>query len=176
MDEATGEIGEGFSVDVCKKWERSFFDFKMPNVRQVALRISIVLGASGGALIPLKRLAQFGLGGRQGDGKQYFSWVHEQDFVEVVNWVIQNESTTGIYNVASPNPVPNAVFMKQLRKASKVPFGLPSPRWLLSIGAWLIGTERELILKSRRVVPTRLKEEGFSFQYQYISDAFKSLL
>ena len=176
MDEHDGQIGEGFSVDVCKKWERTFFDFEMPNVRQVALRISIVLGASGGALISLKRLTQFGLGGRQGNGKQYFSWVHEQDFVEVVNWVIHNERATGIYNVASPDPVPNADFMKQLRKALKVPFGLPSPKWLLSIGAWLIGTETELILKSRRVVPTRLREEGFSFQYQYISDAFKSLL
>ena len=175
MDEATGEIGEGFSVDVCKKWERTFFDFEMPNVRQVALRISIVLGASGGALIPLKRLAQFGLGGRQGDGKLYFSWVHEQDFVEVVKWVIQNESATGIYNVASPNPVPNAVFMKQLRQALKVPFGIPSPKWLLTIGARLIGTETELILKSRRVIPTRLKEEGYQFTFSTIAETLENV-
>ncbi|WP_258101148.1 TIGR01777 family oxidoreductase [Marinoscillum pacificum] len=175
MDEATGEIGDGFSVDVCKKWERTFFEFEMPNVRQVALRISIVLGASGGALIPLKRLTQFGLGGRQGSGKQYFSWVHEQDFVAVVNWVIQNERATGIYNVASSNPVPNAVIMKQLSKALKVPFGLPSPKWLLTIGAWLIGTETELILKSRRVVPTRLREEGFQFIFSTIAETLENV-
>lgn len=176
MDEYTGELGEGFSVDVCKKWEKSFFDCSLPNVRQAALRIAIVLGRKEGALVPLKRLVKLGMGGKQGNGNQYFSWVHEQDFVDVVNWVIQNESATGVYNLAAPNPVPNVMFMKQLRKALKVPFGLPAPKWLLKIGAWIIRTEAELILKSRRVVPARLQKEGFSFQYRYISEAFKSLL
>ena len=175
MDEATGELGEGFSVDVCKKWERVFFNSATPNVRKVALRIATVLGKDGGALKPLKHLVKFGLGGKQGSGKQYFSWVHEQDFVRVVDWVLNNQQAEGVYNVSSLNPLTNQDFMKALRKVMNIPFGMPSPKWMLELGARMIGTETELILKSRRVVPTRLQEEGFVFHF-FVMDKVMQLL
>ncbi|MEQ8469835.1 MAG: TIGR01777 family oxidoreductase [Marinoscillum sp.] len=176
MDEATGELGTGFSVDVCKKWERTFFETDTPDVRKVALRIAITLGKRGGALEPLKRLVHFGLGGKQGNGRQYFSWIHESDVAAIVEWVLGNDQAAGVYNVAAPHPVPNKLFMQLLRREMKVPFGLPSPEWLLNLGALLIRTEPELILKSRRVVPGRLLNEGYVFNYKRIESAFKSLV
>ena len=176
MDEANGELGEGFSVDVCKKWERAFFSSATQGVRQVALRIAIVLGQDGGALQPLKRLVRFGLGGKQGSGNQYFSWIHEQDFVQVVNWVLRNEHAAGVYNLAAPNPLPNQDFMRALREVMGIPFGVPSPKWMLELGARMIGTETELILKSRRVVPGRLLEGSFLFEHVDIKAALQKLI
>lgn len=176
MDEETGELGTGFSVDVCKKWEQAFFESRTPGIRKVALRIAIALGRQGGALEPLKRLVKCGLGGSQGNGRQYFSWIHEDDFTRSVMWVIGNESANGIYNVSAPRPVPNSEFMSRLRSAMGGPLGLPSPRWMLSLGAMLIQTEPELILKSRRVVPRRLKQEGFEFRYSTVQEAIEDLV
>lgn len=157
MDEATGELGEGFSVDVCRRWEQTFFEVPVPDtVRRVALRTAIVLGRDGGALVPLRALARLGLGGKQGNGRQYFSWLHAADFAGIVDFVIAHKDLAGVFNVTAPEPVPNAVFMTALRQACGMPFGLPMPGWLLALGAVLIRTETELILKSRRVAPGRL--------------------
>ena len=176
MDECHGELGEGFSVDVCKKWEQSFFESHVDGVRQVALRIAIVLGRSGGAFHRLRQMTRFGLGGRQGSGWQMVSWIHEQDFVRVVQWVCDHPGTTGIYNVCAPNPVTNSELMRTLRKALDVPVGVVMPIWLLRIGAKLIQTETELILKSRWVIPGRLSEEGFSFDFPRVSKALSDLI
>lgn len=176
MDEETGEFGEGFSVDVCKKWEKAFFEVENPKTRKVALRIAIVLGKNGGALEPLKNLAKVGLGGRQGNGQQYFSWLHEIDFLRIIEHTLENESIEGVYNASAPNPIPNHKFMKHLRKAVGISLGLPLPEWLLKIGAMFIKTESELILKSRRVVPTKFLKSGFEFDYVTFEKAVKSLV
>lgn len=176
MDEVSGITGEGFSVDVCKKWERAFNSVKLPDTRKVILRIAIVLGKRGGALQPMKHLTKVGFGGRHGKGNQYFSWVHEQDFARMVENLIQEKHLSGVFNVAAPNPIPNKSLMKELRKAMSTPFGFPLPKWLLEIGAFLIRTETELLLKSRRVVPKRLMEEGFKFDYPEIQQALNDLI
>ncbi len=176
MDENTGEIGTGFSVDVCQKWESTFFRSITPNTRKVALRIAIVLGKNGGALQPLKNLTRIGFGGRQGSGDQYFSWIHEEDFINAVNFVLDNEELSGVFNVSSPNPVKNTQFMKALRKVLKAPFGMPMPKWMLEMGALIIRTETELILKSRRVVPQKLLEKGYKFQFAKLDNALSNLL
>lgn len=175
MDEYHGEIGSGFSVEVCKAWEKTFTEVATPKTRKVILRIAIVLGKNGGAMKPLTNLVRLGLGGKQGSGKQRFSWLHEQDFVQIVDFLIKNEQAEGIFNCAAPNPTTNEVLMSELRKAHQMPFGLPATRLMLQIGAVLIQTETELILKSRWVVPTRLQEVGYQFQFKDIKNAIQEL-
>lgn len=175
MDEYTGEIGEGFSVDVCKQWEQTFNKFQLANTRKVIMRIGIVLGKDDGAIKPLKMLARVGLGGKQGSGKQYMSLIHEKDFIKAVDFFFKTPTAEGIYNVVSPNPITNSDFMRDLRKSLAIPFGIPLPTYLLKLGALLIQTETELILKSRRVVPKRLIENGFIFEFPEIKDALKDL-
>jgi NAD dependent epimerase/dehydratase family enzyme len=121
-------------------------------------------------------LAKLGLGGKHGSGEQYFSWLHESDFVKIIQFLIDNPETSGEYNVTAPSPVPNNRMMRALRSAIGVPFGLPQPKWLLEFGALLIGTETELILKSRRVVPKRLMEAGYKFQFDNIDTAMTDLI
>lgn len=176
MDEYSGEIGSGFSVDVCLKWEAVFNGIETPATRKIAIRTGIVLGKEGGPLRPLKMLTRLGLGGKHGTGEQFFSWLHSEDFVGIVEFLIKNESANGVYNVTSPAPVSNEVVMRSLREAMKVPFGLPQPKWLLEFGARLIGTETELILKSRRVVPLRLLREGYKFKFDNIESAAQDLV
>jgi uncharacterized protein len=120
---------------------------------------------SGGVFDTLLGLARHGLGGRAGHGRQFMSWIHYQDFIAAVQWLIDRDDIEGAVNVASPNPLPNAEFMRVLREACGASFGLPTSRWMLEIGAVFMRTETELILKSRRVVPARLLEHGFEFRY-----------
>jgi len=176
MDEYTGEIGTGFSVDVCQKWEQVFNSFVLPATRKVIIRTSIVLGKKEGALKPLKTLAKLGMGGSQGPSNQYFSWLHEDDFVSIIDFITNTSTMQGVYNLAAPNPVPNRQVMKAIRHAVGAPFGLPMPTWLLTFGAILISTETELILKSRRVVPKKLLEAGYKFKFETIENAVSSLL
>ncbi len=175
MDEENGEIGSGFSVDVCKKWEQVFNDIILNDTRKVILRTAIVLGKSGGAFKPLKALAKVGLGGKQGDGNQYFSWLHEMDFNRIVEFAIENKEISGVYNASSPFPLTNSVLMKKIRKAFKIPLGVPIPEFLLKLGAFIIRTEPELILKSRRVIPLKLLNRGFKFHYEHLDNALEDL-
>jgi uncharacterized protein (TIGR01777 family) len=175
MTESTGDIGDDFSMDVCKQWEATFNAFNDLTTRQVTMRTSIVLGWDGGALPTLQTLVKYGLGGKQGDGKQFCSWIHIRDFCRAVEWLIENDSAAGVYNVVAPTPVPNKEFMKTLRTQLHVPFGLNSPTWLLSIGAFFIRTQPELVLKSRKVYPKRLLDEGFIFRFDNLSDALGDL-
>ena len=130
---------------------------------------------AGGVFDTLVRLARRGLGGRAGDGRQFMSWVHESDFVDALRWLIDREEMNGVVNIASPYPLPNADFMQVLRQECGAPPGLPAAKWMLEIGAMLLQTETELILKSRRVVPARLIEHGFRFQYPVWHDAAREL-
>ena len=176
QDEYTGEIGYGFSIAVCEAWERSFFENELPQTRMVALRMGIVLGRNDGAFPRLLNLVRLGLGGRQGDGKQYVNWVHEQDAIHSVEWLLNHEEIKGVINCTAPNAVTNEILMQTIRKAYGVPFGIPTPAWLLAIGAKIIGTETELILKSRWVKPAILLDHGFEFQYGKIEEAVHDIL
>jgi uncharacterized protein len=175
MDE-NGETGTGFSVDVCKKWEAAFNEAKTPQTRKIALRISMVLGKSGGVLPVMKKLVNAGLGGKMGSGKQFVSWIHEEDFLKAILWLIENEKAAGAYNLAAPQPVTNSDFMQLIRKSLGKKFGIPAAKWMLEIGAVFLRTETELILKSRKVVPKRLVDEGFVFSYSNMEKALKDLL
>jgi uncharacterized protein (TIGR01777 family) len=176
MTESGGEIGSGFSVDVAQQWEHSFFSFSLPRTRQVALRIAIVLGPGGGVLTPLKRLVYSGMGGRQGSGKQKFSWIHLEDLFRIILFLQSRPDMSGVYNCAAPHPVDNETLMRTLRRLAGIPFGIPMPAWLLEAGAVLIRTETELILKSRWVLPERLEQAGFSFRYPELEPALKHIL
>lgn len=171
MDEYTGELGSGFSVDVCQKWEQTFNSIQTPGTRKVLIRTGIVLGENGGALQPLIRLVKVGFGGNMGNGNQYFSWLHEDDFVKIIDYIMTHPEMKGVYNLTAPAPVPNHHVMKVLRSSLEMPFGLPLPKWLLEFGALLINTETELVLKSRRVIPRRLLEDGYLFKFDRIEDA-----
>jgi uncharacterized protein len=175
MSEKDGETGDDFSMDVCKKWEAEFNRQHVPGVRKIIIRTSIVLGNGGGAMPPLRNLVRFGLGGKQGKGNQYCSWIHIGDFCRVIKWMIENQDFAGVYNVTAPLPLPNVEFMKTLRQAMKMPVGLIAPEWLLRIGAIFIRTEPELILKSRKVYPKRLLDEGFVFEFSDIKAAMENL-
>ena len=175
QDENNGEIENDFSVQVCKLWEQTFFEIRTPFTRKVALRMAVTLG-SGGVMLPYFNLLKWGLGGHQGSGKQMYSWIHIKDTCQIINWIYEHKEMEGVYNCCSPKPVDNFSFMKILRKLTGHQFGLPAPKWMLTIGAKIIGTETELLLKSRWVIPTKLLNTGFHFQYEYITEAFKEIV
>ena len=165
-----------FSIDVARAWERAFEEARTPLTRKIALRSAIVMSPErDGPFDLLLNLVRYGLGGRAGDGRQYVSWIHYRDFVSAIRWLIANESLSGIFNIAAPHPLPNAEFMEAVRKAWGIGFGLPSTRWMLELGAWLMRSETELILKSRRVVPARLLASGFTFEFPTWPEAARDL-
>ncbi len=176
MTDSTGEIGSGFSVDVAKNWERVFFEFQLAKTRQIALRIAIVLGEGGGVMKPFVNLVRFGLGGIQGNGKQMFSWIHIEDLYRIILFLKTHKNQEGVFNCAAPNPVDNHTLMKSIRQAMGVKIGLPSPTWLLKIGAVMIKTETELILKSRWVIPEKLVQLGYNFKYPTVEPALANIL
>ncbi|WP_295770248.1 TIGR01777 family oxidoreductase [uncultured Mucilaginibacter sp.] len=165
QDDYTGQIGSGFSVDVCKQWEKTFFDTVTPATRKIALRMGIVLGASDGVFPRLHNLVKFGLGGKQGNGKQYVSWIHERDVAGITQFLLEHNELDGVINCTAPQAIQNSDLMLSIRKSCRSLIGLPAPGWLLEIGALLIGTETELILKSRWVTPKRLLDAGYTFKY-----------
>lgn len=175
MTETNGEIGTGFSVDVAREWEKSFFNFHLKNTRQVLLRIAITLGKNEGVMKPLQNLVHFGLGGRQGSGNQMFSWIHIEDLFRIICFIDSHVNLEGIFNCSSPNPVSNKQFMQKLRQYMYINIGLPVPAWLLQIGALFIKTEPELVLKSRWVLPERLLKSGYTFLYPLIDNALMDL-
>ena len=180
MDEAgatgaTPEAKDEFSVEVIRQWERALNEARTPATRKVVLRISLVLGAAGGVFPVLRRLARLGLGGRMGSGRQYVSWIHLEDFLGAVEWLLAKDDLSGPVNLAAPNPVPNAEMMKMFRQVFAAPFGLPAAEWMLEIGAVFLRTETELILKSRRVVPGQLLASGFRFQLPGMRAALSDL-
>lgn len=175
MDEYSGEIGDDFSMNIAKSWEKAFYDVETDKTLKTAVRTSIVLGKNGGAFIPLKRLTQLGFGGKNGNGNQFVSWIHELDFARAIAFIIDKE-LTGNINLVAPKPERNIDFMNKLRQAVGIPFGIPISENILKIGAKIIQTEPELVLKSRNVIPKRLTENGFTFEYHNLEKAFKNLL
>jgi len=177
IDERTGDIGHGFSVDVCQQWERELDDAVVTRTRRVALRSAMVFGpGEGGVFDAFRALVRRGLGGAMGNGEQYVSWIHAEDFCRAIQWLLNHDDLSGPVNLASPNPLPNREFMRILRESMGVRFGLPAARWMLEIGAFFLRTETELLLKSRRVVPGRLLKSGFTFLYPEWRDAAADIL
>jgi NAD dependent epimerase/dehydratase family enzyme len=174
-DEFTGVMGGSevnapekwqFSIEVAKAWEQALDEAIVPATRKVKLRSAMVMSPDrDGIFDTLLRLVRFGLGGRAGDGRQYVSWIHDVDFIRSVYWLIEHRDIEGVVNLAAPNPLPYSEFMQAIRAAWGIKIGLPATRWMLEIGASLLRTETELVLKSRRVVPGLLLEAGFSFEF-----------
>ena len=173
-DEVTGIIGGAepdvprywdYSVEIARRWEAEQGRVDTPATRKVALRTAIVMSpARGGAFDALRRMVKLGLGGPVAGGAQYVSWLHEEDFVRAVLFLLDGE-LSGPVNLATPNPLPQRDFMRVLRAACGMPVGLPATRWMAELGAWAIRSDTELLLKSRRVVPTRLLDAGFTFNH-----------
>jgi uncharacterized protein (TIGR01777 family) len=184
-DEATGILGGAepdvpetwrFSIDVARAWEQALDEAPAPRTRKVKMRAAMVMSPDrGGIFDTLLGLVRRGLGGKAGDGRQYVSWIHHADFVRAVRWLIDHEDMEGAVNLAAPNPLPYADFLRALREAWGIPFGLPATEWMLAIGARLLGTETELVLKSRRVIPGRLLAEGFTFEFSSWPEAARDL-
>ncbi len=191
MDEATGDLGGhelisqrqrapetwDFSIRVAKDWEAAFFETLTLRTRKVALRSAIVFSpVPGSTFATFLNLVRMGLGGTQGNGRQFVSWIHESDFARAIEFLIEREEIDGPVDVAAPNPLPNREFMEALRDAWEMPNGLPAPWPLLEIGTFLMRTESELVLKSRRVVPGRLLEAGFKFDFRHWQEAADDLV
>jgi len=184
-DEITGIIGGSepdapsawrFSIDVATAWERTLTEVITPHTRKVCMRSAMIMSPDrGGIFDVLLRLVRFGLGGRVGNGKQYVSWVHDQDFLQALFWLIEHEELDGIVNLAAPNPLPYAEFMRALHAAWGIPFGLPATKWMLELGTFFLRTQSELVLKSRRVIPTRLLQSTFAFQHPHWEEAARDL-
>jgi uncharacterized protein (TIGR01777 family) len=173
---ATPEAQDAFSIEVATAWEREFNAARTPRTRKVALRSAMVLGHGANSVFPvLCRLARVGLGGRMGSGQQYVSWIHAADFCRALNWLIDHDTFTGPVNVAAPNPVTNSEMMALVRGVCGVAVGLPATAWMLEVGAFLLRTETELIIKSRRVVPGRLLAGGFKFKFPELHTALEDL-
>jgi uncharacterized protein (TIGR01777 family) len=191
MDEATGELGGNelitprrrapetwnFSIRVAKDWEAAFASAETPRTRKVALRSAIVFSpAPGNAFAVFLNLVRFSIGGTQGNGRQFVSWIHEEDFGRAVEFLIAREDFAGPVNLASPNPLPNREFMAALRDAWGMPNGFPIPSLLLEAGAFFLRTETELVLKSRCVIPGRLLDAGFQFKFPTWPEAAEDLV
>jgi uncharacterized protein len=185
-DEATGIIGGNeecvpetwrFSINVAKAWESALNEAPpSPFTRRVLLRSALILSPDrDGIFDVLLGLVRWGLGGRVGDGRQYVSWIHDHDFIRAIYWLIEHENFEGAVNLASPNPLPHADFMRILRGAWGTRMGLPASKWMLEIATFFMRTETELILKSRRVIPGRLLQEGFKFEFPDWNEAARDL-
>ncbi|MCU1585856.1 MAG: NAD-dependent epimerase [Microbacteriaceae bacterium] len=197
MTESTGELGDGFSVGVARAWEESFFAGDLPRTRRVALRMAIVLG-DGSALSALIRLARFGLGGPQLDGRwfstrrrvesgtfhekrasggrQRFSWIHIADVAGIIRFLREHPEIVGVVNASAPGVTDNVSLMKTLRGVLGVRFGLPAFRWMLELGSSVIHTETELVLKSRWVAPERLRDAGYRFRHPTLEPALLEIV
>ena len=184
-DEATGILGGDepgapdtwrFSIEVAKAWERTCEEAQTPSTRKLLLRSAMTMSPDqGGVFDTLLGLVRRGLGGTSGNGRQYVSWIHEEDFVRSLRWLIDHEQIAGAVNLCAPEPLPNSLFMAGLRAAWGTHLGLPATRLMLEVGAAFLRTETELVLKSRRVVPTRLLDGGFRFSYPRWPEAAREL-
>jgi len=195
MDEFTGEFGgyenvEGlfagarpapetwnFSLQVARDWEDAMYETPTPRTRKIPLRISILFSARPGTVFAImSRLVRVGLGGTQGSGRQYVSWIHEADFAHAVEFLVDHEEIEGPVNLAAPNPLPNREFMAAFREAWQMPNGIWAPTPAIEIGAFFMRTESELVLKSRRVVPGKLLDAGFEFEFPEWPEAAADLV
>ena len=185
-DDVTGVLGGSepdlpavwkASIDIAKSWERTLAEADTPNTRRVAMRTTIVMSPDAGSPFRVMlRLVRLGLGGLWGSGRQYVSWCHDRDFVRAVDWLLEHDDLSGPVNLTAPGPLPQRDFIREMRKAVGMPIGLPATAWMLEIGTFLMGTESELVLKSRRVLPRRITESGFHHEFADWSVAARDLV
>lgn len=174
-------LGTGFAPEVGRAWEAEYRASVLPSQRQVVLRTSFVIGrdrgAGGGALARLRRLVKLGLGGTVGRGTQGISWIHEADMNRLFERALFHPAMQGVYLATAPNPVSQRQFMRELRRAMGVPFGLPATDWMVRLGAPLVmRTDAELALYGRYVASKRLEQEGFEFRFPEISEALPQVV
>ena len=176
MDEQDGDAGHGFSVDVVSAWENALFAPDLPSTRRVALRLAMAFGPEkGGVYDAFASLVKIGFGGPMAGGQQYVSWIHVRDLARACLFLISHDELSGPVNVCSPNPRTNAQFLSDLRRVLKIPIALPTAKWQLELGAFAKRTETELLLKSRRVVPTKLLNAGFTLDFPHWIDAARDI-
>jgi hypothetical protein len=168
--------GKTFLAEACCEWEAALNPQTLPTTRCITLRIGVVLGRDGGALPKLARLASCFLGGAAGDGQQFLSWIHLEDFIRVVNSIVENETWRGVFNATAPNPAKNAEFMRELRHVLDRPWSPPAPEFAVRLLAPLLGADASLALESQRVEPQRLLTEGFQFHFPELREALEDLL
>ncbi|RQO32454.1 TIGR01777 family protein [Taibaiella sp. KBW10] len=176
MTETDYEFNPAFMGIVSRDWEEALFAHPLTATKRYALRTTIVLGKDGGVMQPFKTLTRFGLGGRQGTGRQMVSWIHIEDYYRIIRFAMETDAAEGPINFAAPEPLSNTLFMKSLRKAMHMPIGIPAPGFAIKFGGALIGTEPGLILDSQYVVSETLKAAGFSFKYPSLASALKDLV
>jgi uncharacterized protein (TIGR01777 family) len=166
-----------YSVRIAKEWEAALAEAETPSTRKVALRTAMVMSPDeGGIFDVMLGLVRKGLGGTAGDGRQFVSWIHGEDFARAIDFLVSRGDLSGAVNLAAPNPLPYRDFMRLLRAAWGTRVGLPATRWMLELGAWVMRTDTELVLKSRRVVPERLLSAGFDFHFGGWEAASKDLV
>jgi uncharacterized protein (TIGR01777 family) len=185
-DELTGRLGGdepgapakwNASIEIARAWERTLEEAPTPRTRKVALRTAMVMSPAPGGVFPILRtLTRLGLGGTLAGSRQYVSWIADRDFVRAVLLLLARDDLAGPVNLAAPHPLPQREFMAALRAAAGVRFGLPATAWMLEVAAFVHRTETELLLKSRRVVPTRLLQAGFRFERPTWSEAARELV
>jgi uncharacterized protein (TIGR01777 family) len=172
----TAKARDEFSVEVAQAWEKAFHESRTSHTRPVALRITLVFGTvDRGVFRILRRLARAGLGGKMANGRQFVSWIHDEDFCRAMEWILEHPELAGPINIAAPYPVTNAEMMRVLRQICGLPIGLPAAEWMLELGAFFLRTETELLLKSRRVVPGKLLANGFQFRFPKFEEAVQDL-
>lgn len=168
--------GYGLAPIVGKAWEEAYAQSVLPDMRQVILRTSFVLGRHGGALPKMALLVKMGLGGRIGNGTQGISWIHELDMHRLIHRAIEEPSMKGVYVASAPHPVSQVEFMRTLRRTLHIPIGLPATALMVKIGARvLMRTDPELVLYGRYVKSERLDGEGFEFKFKTVMEAFEDI-
>lgn len=177
QDDWLGEMGDGFSCDVARVWEEEFFGASVPaETRKVALRIGMVLANEPETVFDvLMSLSGKGLGGTMGNGRQRISWIHMEDLLRAVEFIINDPFLDGTLNLTAPEFPTNRDWMRIFRQASGMPIGLPAAKWMLEIGARLLATETELVLKSRWAEPLRLRDAGFRWRWKTAAEAVSDL-
>ena len=175
QNEDATEFDTDFLAEVTKEWEAACLRHS-PNTRKVLMRTSVILGLEDGSYPLIAKLTRFFAGGKQGSGKQFFSWMHVDDFCSVVkNILLENNAIEGPVNMCVPQSITNSEFMAAMRKAHHRSFGIPAPAFLLKIASTIIGTEASLVLKSAYIEPKVLKQEKASFEFPTIEAALKDL-
>jgi uncharacterized protein (TIGR01777 family) len=167
--------GQGEAVETCRLWENAFKTVSLASTRRVLLRIGLVLARDGGALSVLGKLTKWFLGGAVGSGRQYVSWIHLADMNQILLESIERDDVVGVFNATGPNPVTNAKFMSELRRALHRPWCPPAPVWAVRLGSWWMQTEPSLALTGRRCVPRHFLQTGFKFQFPELRSALKDI-
>lgn len=172
-----GEPGTGFSVDVARRWEEAFFQAQVPGqTRKIALRTAMVLASEPGTVFDvLSHLVRHGLGGPMAGGKQRVSWLHMDDFLDIIDYLEAHPLADGVFNLSAPAASTNREWMQAFRETYAMPIGLPAPEWALKLGALVMKTETELVTKSRWIQPLRLTELGYRWRWPELRPALLNL-